>query len=245
MPSLTNIPVSPEQICEYLRKNVRLRNIYQAILHEQVIAQAAQDRRITVTLEEVQAEGDRLRRDLRLEKAADTIAWLKEQMLQPEQWEAGIRDRLLAEKLAESLFAKDVEKFFAQNRLDFEKILLYQIIVPYERVAKEVSYQIEEQEISFFEAAHLYDIDEQRRQKCGYEGKLFRRSLKPDIASVIFQAEIGEVVGPVQTDQGYHLLMVEEFIAAELTPEIRKETIDSMFEQWLASELNYLLHNQE
>lgn len=166
-------------------------------------------------------------------------------MIAPEDWEAGIRDRLLAQKLAEQIFGKDVEKFFAQNRLDFEQILLYQIIVSSEKLAQELFYQIEDEEISFYEAAHLYDLDEKRRQQCGYEGKLYRWGLKPDIAAVVFSAQAGEVVGPLPTEQGHHLVMVQEFIQAELTSERYQKILNKMFNQWLASELNYMFHNQQ
>lgn len=244
MVSLAKIPVPSEQIVGFLRKNLRLKETYQDILYQQVVAQAAQDRGLTLSEQEIQVESDRIRREKRLEKAADTLAWLTDEMITPEDWEAGIRDRLLAQKLAESLFAKEVEKFFTQNKLDFEQVSFYQIIVPNERVAREVLYQVEEQEISFYEAAHLYDIDEKRRHQCGYEGKVYRWSLKPDIAAEVFNAQLRAVVGPVQTEQGCHLLMIEEFIPAQLTPERYQEIRDRMFKEWLASELNYMIHNQ-
>lgn len=244
MNTISKIYIEPEQILDFLRKNTRLKETYEEILYQQIIAQAAEERGLTVSEAEIQADADRIRREKRLEKASDTLAWLAEQMITPDDWEVGIRNRLLATKLAEHLFAKEVEKFFAQNRLDFDQIVLYQIVVPYERVAREVLYQVEEQEISFYEAAHLYDIDEKRRHQCGYEGKLHRRSLNPDIAVAVFKSQPGEVVGPVQTEQGYHLLRVEEFIPAEFTPEMHQDIRDRMFKEWLASELNYLVHNQ-
>lgn len=244
MKELSRASIEPDEIVSFLKRNIQLKEVCQRVLYQRVIEQAAGARELTVTAEEIQAECDRLRREKRLEKAADTLAWLADQMITAEDMEAGIRSRLLEQKLARCLFAKEVEKFFAQNRLDFDHVLLYQIVVPYERVAQEVFYQIEEREISFYEAAHLYDIDEQRRQRCGFEGKIYRWNLKPDIAAVVFRAQPGEVIGPLKMEQGYHLLMVEEFILAELTPEKYQEILDGMFKQWLASELNYMLHNQ-
>ena len=232
-----------EEIVTFLKETLQIKGIYQNILFQRIIHRAAQERNLTVTPEEIQIDADNMRRQKRLEKAADTLAWLSEQMITSEEWEAGIRDRLLAKKLAESLFSKEVEKFFAQNQLDFERILLYQIIIPYEKLAWELFYQIEEEEINFYQAAHLYDIDEKRRHHCGYEGTLYRWSFQPDMAAAIFSARIGEVIPPIKTDQGYHLLLVEEFIPAELTPESYQEILDKMFNDWLASELNYLLHN--
>jgi hypothetical protein len=38
--------------------------------------------------------------------------------------------------------------------------------------------------------------------------------------------------------------MVEEFVAAELTPERYQEILDRMFKEWLVSELNYMIYSQ-
>ena len=139
--------IDSDEIVQFLKKNLQLKEVCDKVLAQRAIAQAAIERGLEVTFEEIQVEADKLRRQKRLEKAADTFRWLTEQMISAEDWEAGIRDRLLADKLAESLFASEVEKFFAQSRLDFEQILLYQTVVPYEKVAQELFYQIEESEI--------------------------------------------------------------------------------------------------
>jgi parvulin-like peptidyl-prolyl isomerase len=235
--------VDLHEIADFLKRELKMKEVCNQIFYQKLVERASQERNITVTEDDIQAEADRQRLALRLEKASDTLAWLNDQMISPDDWEAGIRDRILAQKLSEALFGSEVEKYFAQNRLEFERILLYQIVVPYERLARELLYQIEEEEISFYHAAHLYDIDDRRRTMCGYEGKLGRTNLPPQIAAVVFGATPGELLGPIATEQGYHLLKVEEFIPAELTPECRQEILQRMFKNWLASELNYALSN--
>ena len=144
--------------------------------------------------------------------------------------------------MGRTLFAKEVESFFLKNNQNFEQIIFYQIIVDSQKLAQELYYQIEEGEISFYDAAHLYDIDDKRRQKCGYEGKVYRCSIEADIAAIVFTTIPSQLIGPVKTDQGYHLLMVEEFISAELSPEKYQEILNNMFQQWLAAELDYMLN---
>jgi len=243
MMQLSKSSLDDDEIIGFLEQNLEFKEVYQKILSQKVINQVAEERAITVTAEEIQNQANQQRYEKRLEKAADTLAWLADQMITSDDWEAGIRERLLSEKLAESLFAKDVEKYFIQNRLSFEQVSLYQIIVPYERLARELFYQIEEEEISFYHAAHLYDIDPKRREQCGYEGKLYRWGLKADFAAIVFGSTPGEILTPVKTDQGYHLILVEEFIQAELTPERYQEILQKLFKEWLASELNYRLYN--
>lgn len=241
MNDLANIVIEPEEIINFLKSKMNFKEVYQNIIFQRVIFHVAQERGIIVTAEEIEEEADNLRRKKRLEKAADTIAWLADQLITPEDWEAGIYASLLSKKLAESLFSQEVKKVFFQNRLEFEQVVLYQITVSYEKFAQELFYQIEEGEISFYHAAHLYDIDEHRRYKCGYEGKIYRFALQPDIAAVIFSTQPKQLIPPLKTDQGYHLFMVEEFLPAELTPERYEEIINNMFQRWLASELDSLL----
>ena len=243
MASALHSTVTPEVIVSFLKQNLLFKEIYQKILCQQIIHQAAQEHGVTITSEEIQVDADQQRYQKRLESAAATYTWLEDQMITAEDWETGICDQLLQQKLAATLFASEVEKYFAEHRLDFEQVSLYRISVPYQQLAQELFYQIEENEISFYEAAHLYDLDESRRLQCGYEGRFHRWNLTPDSAALIFGARSGEVIGPIQTGQSYDLLRVEEFIAADLTPTIRQEIIDRLFQEWLESELNYLLHN--
>ncbi|NES24290.1 MAG: peptidylprolyl isomerase [Symploca sp. SIO3E6] len=241
--NLARASIEPEEIVNYLKQQQQFQEVYQKILYQKVITKAAQERNITITPEEIQAEADRQRREKRLEKAADTLAWLEEQMITPDDWEAGICDRLLWQKLAESLFGQEVEKYFAQNRINFEQVSLYQFTVADAKVAQELFYQIEEREISFYEAANLYDLDENRRNQCGFVGSIDRWELKPDIATAVFSGQIGEVIGPLQTQEGHHLLMVKEFLPAELTPKRYDEILEGMFKEWLDSEVNYMIYS--
>lgn len=237
--------IEASEIIELLRQELQLKTFTQKVLQKKVIEKAARERGLTVTPEEIQVVGDQLRREKRLEKAADTIAWLADQMISVEDLEAGICDRLLTQKLAEHLFSKEVEKIFVQNKLQFDQIILYQIVVTKPQLAQELFYQIQEGEISFFDAAHLYDIDENRRHLCGCEGKVYRWGLKPDISVAVFSAQPGEVIRPIQTDRGYHLCMVEKFLPAELTPQRYQEILHNLFNEWLSNEVNYLLYNSK
>ncbi|RUR85026.1 peptidylprolyl isomerase [Chlorogloeopsis fritschii PCC 9212] len=242
MYNLPKIDINSEEIVNYLKSAMILRQVYQKILSQKLILDVAQERGIIITTEEIQDEADRQRREERLEKAVDTMTWLAEHFVSSDDWEVGIRNRLLAKKVAKALFSQEVEKFFIQNRLEFEQVILYQLIISDEKVSQEIYYQIEEGEISFYEAARLYDVDENRRKKCGYEGKLYRWALPSNINAIVFNAPPQQLIGPIKTERGYHLFIVEELIAAQLTPQIYEEILNNMFQQWLATEVECLLH---
>ena len=241
------IRIDLAEIEEHLKQELKLKQICCDILYQKIVQQAATRENIDVTPEEIQTESNKIRCAKRLEKASDTLAWLKENLLDADEWEIGINKRLLANKVAHHLFDKEVESYFAQNRLDFDQFILYQLVVPYQALAQELFYQIEEEEISFYHAAHLYDIDEQRRYLCGYEGKVHRWNFPPDIAAAIFKTPIpvGEILGPLQSEQGYNLFKIEAYIPAQLTPERHQEIVDRLFKQWLDGELNYMMHSDK
>ena len=241
---LSKLVVESEEIMNFLKSEMNFKQVYQNILFKKLINYTADEQGITVTPEEIEAEANRQRRNKHLEKASDTLAWLADQLVTPDDWEIGIRDRLLSQKLAAALFAQDVERFFIENHLEYEQVSLYQIMVESEKLAQEIYYQIEEDEISFYDAAHIYDIDIQRRKKCGYEGNIYRFALEPDIAAAVFSTPPEELIGPLRSEQGYHLFIVDEFIPAKLTPERYQEILDNMFKNWLNKELEYMLNSE-
>ncbi len=237
--------IDEREVIEFLRQKMLLKDICQQIVAQKAIGLKCAEQEISLTPEEIQIECDSIRYNQRLERVSDTLAWLEDKMLSIDDWEAAITHRLQAQKLAKELFAGEVEKHFAQNRLSFDRFVLYQIVVPFEPLAREIFYQIEEQEISFYEAAHVYDIDEKRRNVCGYEGIVHRWSFPPDIAAVIFKTPlaIGEVLGPVKSDQGYHLFIIEQYLQAELTPQVAEGIIAQFFQSWLTKEIEHLAYN--
>jgi parvulin-like peptidyl-prolyl isomerase len=234
--------VTAADVVHFLKKQFKYQNACHSISSARLIQQVALDRGVTLPETQIQQEADRYRHENGLEHAADTINWLNQQQVTPEEWEEGIRDRLLADCLSQHLFSRDVERVFAENRSNYETVALYQLVVPYEQLAMELFYQIEESEISFYEAAHLYDIDAERRRKCGFEGILARWQLEPSLSPLIFGAQAKQVTQPIQRDDGYHLIWVEEFLEATLTETISKEIMDNFFQDWVLSELNHARH---
>jgi parvulin-like peptidyl-prolyl isomerase len=243
MSDFRKIIIDPEEVIDFLKSEISLKEVYQKILFQKIIFRTAQEKGIIVTDEEIENEANRQRREKHLEKATDTLEWLANQLVTLHDWEEGIRNRLLAKKLAEVLFTEEVKRFFIQNRLEFEQVILYQMIVRSEKLAQELYYELEEGEISFSDAAYLYDVDDNRKYRCGYEGKVYRWTLQPDIAAVIFSTAPKQLAGPVRTEQGYHLFKVEDFIHPELTPQRYEEILNNMFQQWLVAELDSMLHS--
>lgn len=242
MISFGNLKIDSGDLTLQLKRELRFKDLCRQTVCSHIISKTAQDKDITISDGEIQAEADQFRHQMKLESAKDTIQWLEDQMIAPEDWESGIRQRLLSKKLAKHLFEHEVSAYFAQHKLDYEKAILYRIVVQGAPLAQELFYQITETEISFYQAAHQYDVDERRRLHCGYEGKLSRRHLKPHIAAQVFGGKPKTILGPFQSEEGHDLLMVESFIAATLTDELQTQILNQLFNEWLEREVVYQKH---
>jgi hypothetical protein len=90
----SGISIELDAIAQYLKKSFKLKEICQNLLYQQLITEAAAERGLVVTDAEIQAEAEKQRREKGLEKAADTLTWLADELVTSEDWEAGICDRL-------------------------------------------------------------------------------------------------------------------------------------------------------
>jgi parvulin-like peptidyl-prolyl isomerase len=224
-------------ISSYLRQTFQFQQVKDALLYQEIIAWHATQQGVQeATPEEIQGESDQLRRQYHLEKASDTLAWFHEQRITTEDFEVGLQKKILRQKLAEHLFSQKAEQVFAENQLEYDRAVLYQITFSSEALANEFLYRIQDQEISFFEVAHQFDTDEQRARRCGYEGEVSRWEMKPDLAAAAFGMPIGEVAGPVANDRGWHLLFVERILPSELNPSLHQKLIEDLFKHWLEQE---------
>lgn len=240
MIDFAGVGIQLESVVDLLKRELTLHTICRQLIYQRIIYTNAEERGIAVSADEIQSEADRLRREMRLESARKTLEWLQERMITADEWEASIRDRLLAKKLADNMFGEAAIRQFNERKLDYEKISLYKIVTDKLSLAQELAYQIEEEEISFFEAAHRYDVDIERRRRCGYEGDVSRWALAPDIAASLFGAPIKTAIGPVEIEREYCLFYVDERAEPQMTEEIYQAICSRLFYEWLDRELSRL-----
>lgn len=54
-----------------------------------------------------------------------------------------------------------------------------------------------------------------------------------EIAQAIAEAKEGEVIEPVQTTLGYHIIKIEKWFPSELSESVRAEIFSALFQLWL------------
>jgi parvulin-like peptidyl-prolyl isomerase len=238
MKNFSKMLISSQEVMDFLRRDLKLQNIYRDIIAQRIVNQVAQEAGQAVDEEEVQRELDNLLYVYRLDHPSELLSWAADHLATLGDVRRRVSEKLLSKKLARYLFLEQAQNQLEHGHQNFEIISVYKILVPYENLAREIFYQIEEEEISFFEAAHVYDLDEGRRLRCGFEGRMQRWQLPPDLTELLSNTAVGEVVGPSRTADGHSmLLLIDELLVPELVPETIDQIIDNLFQDWLANQL--------
>ena len=106
---------------------------------------------------------------------------------------------------------EDAKKFYDENKEQFmqkESVSAKHILVDNEELCKEIKEKINNNEITFEEAAKQYSSCPSK-EKGGDLGMFNRGMMVPEFEEAAFTLSINEISNPVQTQFCYHLIKVE------------------------------------
>jgi parvulin-like peptidyl-prolyl isomerase len=233
------ITITNEDILHQVKISCKIPEIVEQIVTRKVIIAAAEEAGITVEVEELQKAADQIRLANKLDNADDTWKWLEKHDLSLDNFEEIAYLSLISGKLASHLFADKVEPYFFENQLDYVGVVMYEVILDDEDLALELFYAIKEGEMSFYDVTHKYIQDTELRRKGGYLGIVRRKDLKPDISTAVFAAKPPQLLKPILTSSGVHLILVEEVIKAQLDNVLRPKIGLYLFQQWLKQQITH------
>jgi parvulin-like peptidyl-prolyl isomerase len=230
--------VSPEDILYHLKVSCQIPSLLEAIASKRIITDIAEKEGIKIEIAELQQAADSLRLANKLIKAEETWEWLGKHYLSLDNFEEIAQTNLLSAKLANHLFADKVEAFFYAHQLDYSGAVIYEVILDDEDLALELFYALQEGEISFQEISRQYITNIELRRAGGYQGIRRRSDFRPEIAAAIFATNPPQILKPMTTSKGAHIIMVEEIIKPELTEEVHLKIISDLFTDWLKQQVN-------
>jgi parvulin-like peptidyl-prolyl isomerase len=212
--------------------------------------QGAADLGIEITEDDVEARREQIVEEVGGQDAFDDLveqSGLTEPILAAEIRSIVVRERV-EEELAEDVEVTDeeVEAFYADAREDrYETVEARHILVETEREAEDALARLDEGE-DFADVAEDVSIDTGSAEQCGDLGEFSRGRMVPEFEDAAFEADVGEIVGPVESQFGFHIIEVTgrseqelDEVADEIRDELRSgqqgETIDSWFADLLAT----------
>lgn len=225
--------LSLADVLAYAKLNEQLQALHSA-QEAELIRQAARQRGLAISDEELQEAADQFRATRELHDAERTTLWFQQYHLSFAEWEFWLESGILRRKLSDSLAAAQTEQYFATNRLNFETAELSQLVVKEEDVARELRLQITDEGADFHALARQYSIDEKTRPAGGYKGPVARAKLAAVVEAAVFGATPGAIVGPFKLPAGWTLFKVEALCRAVLDEARRAQVGDLIFAEWLA-----------
>lgn len=235
---LKTITISQQDLIQQIKLSYQMPLTIRGIVNRKIIDAVAEETGVTLEPEDLQQTADAFRLNHNLLRADATELWLQEHYLSLDEFEEIVRISALSSKLAQHLFGDQVEPFFVSHQLDYTQVVMYEVVLDDEDLAMELFYAIQEGDMSFPEVAHRYIQDTELRRCGGYRGKLRRTDLKPEISAVIFASAPPQLLKPIITSKGAHLILVEEIIQPELDKTLRKKILSNLFLDWLKQQVD-------
>jgi parvulin-like peptidyl-prolyl isomerase len=234
IPAMSSDPVlSPDAIVQQIKLSLQLSSVLEAITARAAIDRAATDAGIQVEVTELQEAADAFRLAHHLQRSEDAWQWMEKHGLSLDEFEEMLRANVLAAKLSSHLFANKIEPLFVERQLDFMQAILYEVVLEDEDLAMELFYAIQEGELNFFQVGREYIQDRELRRTCGYRKPLRRSDLKPEISAAVFAAKPPQLLKPIVTSSGAHLILVEELIEPKLDRALTSQILSELFAAWL------------
>ncbi|MEA1885335.1 MAG: peptidylprolyl isomerase [Thermotogota bacterium] len=157
---------------------------------------------------------------------------------------------------------EDMKTYFEENKEDItsgnNQVKASHILVNEKALAEDILKQIQDGEITFSEAAVKYSTDQSNSENGGELGWFSRGEMVQPFEEAAFNAEVGTIVGPVETDYGYHLIDVqdrkkletyEDFVNnEEVYNNAKTQLANEKFDAWLETykaenEFDYILND--
>jgi parvulin-like peptidyl-prolyl isomerase len=232
-----DLNITTEDILEQLKISRKIPEIIEQIFTRRIVQSEAQAIGIKVEIPELQDAADLFRANNRLISAKITQQWLEINQLSLDEFEAIVHLELLSDKLKNKVLVDKVEQHFYQHQLDFDRVAMYEVILDDKELATELYYSIREGEIKFSDVAAKYIKDPELKRKGGYLGQIGRKDLSHGLRSIFSVTSYPQVIKPIATAKGFHLIWVEEIIKATLDEATYQEIQSQLFTEFLSEKI--------
>ncbi|MEA2665865.1 MAG: foldase protein PrsA, partial [Candidatus Eremiobacteraeota bacterium] len=182
------------------------------LVQQDLIDQYAKDKNVTVS----QAEIDKDESDIKAKYPPGQFEnILKQQGLTEQDVQNILRQQLILKKAVApqvKISDADVKAFYDKNHAQFDKpeqVRARHILVADQNKAKEILAALKSGG-KWDALAKQYSTDPSTKDKGGELGFFGRGQMVPQFQDAAFGAKVGQIVGPVKSPFGYHVIQVEE-----------------------------------
>jgi parvulin-like peptidyl-prolyl isomerase len=223
------------EFVQTLKLTGQFEGLIEQLVRDRITVRGAKKQGIRVTEQEIQERADQFRRVRGLHRASDTNKYLDAMRVSLDEFEAFITDSLYQEKMMQQVCSDQaVQAYFKLNSPKFDSIEVSHILLDGEGKAKEMISVLRDDPDCFDEMAREHSIAD-TRERGGLIGKVLRGSLRNDVEAKVFNAAVGELLGPfASADRSvFEIFRVNAKHPAKLDDDTATEVRRLLREEWL------------
>jgi len=146
---------------------------------------------------------------------------------------------LVQKQLAPKVTAEAVKAYYTKNKVKYstDQVHAQHILVPTEKEAQEILAEVKKPGVDFQKIAETRSKDPSAKNNRGDVGYFGRDMFDPAFIEAAFTSKVGEIVGPVKSAFGYHVIKIvdrkvgknPEFAEVEqkVRTDVQRETLQS------------------
>jgi len=119
---------------------------------------------------------------------------------------------------------------FLLHRNTYERAAISQILASDLTTAIKIVRLLREENTSFCALALEYSKGRQSKENGGFLGIRFLAELMPEMIQSVSEAKEGEVLKPIVTKLGYHIIKVDKWFPVQLDESLREQLLESAFQ---------------
>lgn len=224
-------------------------NVLRKLIDDEVIKIHGKELGIEVTDDEITAELDKLVQDRFQGDKAQLESALKESDMSMDQLKEEIRTSLTLKKIATkdvTISDQEIKDYYEKNKDAMgepEEVHARHILVKDDALAKDLVAQLKADPSKFEALAKEHSQDPSNADKGGDLGYFGKGAMVPDFEKAAFEANVNDIVGPVKTEFGYHIIQVVDHKEAKVpTLDEKKKEIEEQLKTEKAKPFQELMN---
>ena len=228
-----NRTITPGEIIPLLASYQMLPCLWRELIIDSAIAP------IELTLEEHKSAQKQFYEKHQLTTPAECQAWGIRYGMTLQQLEALATRELRIEKFKVATWGGKLESYFLARKSKLDKVIYSLLRTNSAEIAQELYFRIQAGEQSFAELAREYSNGPEA-QTGGLVGPVELSRPHPTLGKMLSISQPGQLWSPTRIGEWFAIVRLEKFLPASLDDAMRQQLLDSLFETWLAEQVQQL-----
>ena len=227
--------ITNDDLITYLKLSGNIKPIISELAMFRIVRDYFKTNNMEIPLDDLQRSCDLYRASLGLYKAEATEQWLQKLNIGIDDFERFVETDLMTKHMKKNLASSEnIDKYFEDNKSDYDVAVISHIVVTDQGQASLILTEINDEGEKFEDMAKKHSINIDSGSSGGYLGPVRRKNLNKEISDNIFNAQASEIIGPIETEDGFELIRIEEKTKAlKINDEIKTEIANKLFMNWL------------